>query len=132
VKNRLTPAAVALFVAGGAAIIAAPGQFGRPGEISRAEVWVQNRESEPIPVTLHDVSVEKPIRVTIWNGEPTSGAPPVPVRAARPLWEYQTIRVNAADAPGRLSALGNEGWETTGIVWPAAGADTVLLLKRPH
>ncbi|HUC75190.1 MAG TPA: hypothetical protein VMS04_07865 [Vicinamibacterales bacterium] len=130
-KSRLTPAAVALFVAGGAAIIAAPGQFGRPGEISRAEVWVQNRDTEAIPVTLHDVSVEKPIRVSIWNGEPTSGAPPVPVRVARPLWEYQTVRVSSADASGRLNALGNEGWETTGIVWPV-GADTMLLLKRPR
>lgn len=125
-NTRLT-SAVALLVAAGAAITAAPGQTGRPGEITRAEVWVQNRDGESIPVTLHDVRVDKPIRVAVVNGEPAF--PPVPVRTARSQWEYQTVRVSPDDASAQLSGLGNQGWEATGVAWPA-GDRTILLLKR--
>ncbi|HEX4565244.1 MAG TPA: hypothetical protein VH138_01385, partial [Vicinamibacterales bacterium] len=98
-KSPLSCAAVALFIAGGSAITAAPGQVPRPGEMTKAEVWVQNRKTEPIPVTLHEVDVTSPIRVTVWNGEPGSQAlNPVSVRIARPVWDYQTARVTSESA----------------------------------
>jgi hypothetical protein len=133
VKSPLSYAAVALFVAGGSAITAAPGQVSRPGEPTKAEVWVQNRKSEPIPVSLHEVDVEAPIRVTVWNGEPSSHAPnPVSVRVTRAVWDYQTARVTSESAARLLNALGAQGWEATGIAWPEADGITTLLLTRPR
>jgi hypothetical protein len=130
VKSPLSCAAVALFIAGGSAITAAPGQVPRPGEMTKAEVWVQNRKSEPIPVTLHEVDVNSPIRVTVWNGEPGSQAlNPVSVRIARPVWDYQTARVTSESATRVLTELGAQGWETTGISWPEPDG-TMLLMKR--
>jgi hypothetical protein len=130
VKSPLSYAAVALLVAGGSAITAAPGQVARPGEVTKAEVWVQNRKSEPISVSLHEVDMDTPIRVTVWNGEPSSHAPnPVTVRVARPVWDYQTASVTSDSAARVLKALGAQGWETTGIAWTDADG-TTLLLKR--
>jgi hypothetical protein len=130
VKHPWTSAVVALFVAAGAAIAAAPGQVARPGEISRAEVWVQNGKSESIPVTLHDVDADRPVRVTVWNGAPSSPPPPpVPVRVVGQQWEYQTARVTPDNAAGTLTRLGSEGWETTGIAWTSPDG-TTLLMKR--
>ncbi len=116
-------AAMAAATAVGAA---AAGQV-RPGELTKAEVWVQNRDSEAIPVNVRQLHSDTPLRVIVANGD---AGTPVPVRTARPTWEYRTIAIKTADDPARaLFNVGNEGWEVTGVAWPAADG-TLLLLKR--
>jgi hypothetical protein len=130
-KYPRTSAVVALLLASGAAILAARTQVARPGEIPRPEVWIQNGRDQPVPVSLHDVD-GGPIRVTVWNGDPGSApSPPVPVRAVRPTWEYQTVHVTPDTAAAALNRLGDQGWETTGIAWPGQDG-TTLLMKRTH
>jgi hypothetical protein len=110
----------------GGAAVAALGQTVRPGEIGRAEVWIKNDDSETIPVRIHEADARTPLRVTVVS---SAASAPVPVSVTRPQWEYQTVRVTLENAAGVLQNLGGQGWETTGVAWPAADA-TTLLMKR--
>src|SRR5690242_7118579 len=99
-RAMLTSATAAIVFAGIGAVAAAPGQqvapgqTARPGELTKGEVWVVNRNTEPVPMTLEAVHADKPIHVVIINGDPTAPSlPPVPVRAVRPAWEYQRFAV---------------------------------------
>jgi hypothetical protein len=65
--------------------------------------------------------------VQVVNSETTG---PVLIRAARLAWEYQTVALSSAADVARLNALGQSGWEATGIVAQAEG--TTVLLKRPR
>ena len=122
---------IALLVMTGAAMLAAPEQTARPGQMTEARVWVENRRSsDAIPVDLRAVNVERPIRLEVANGEPGFSSNPVNVRLARPVWEYKSVVVNSGAEAVR--ALGNEGlagWETTGVTF-ADQDKTMLLLKR--
>ena len=129
-RATITSALVAAMVGGGAAITAAPGQTPRPGDMTRADVWVRNEEAHPIPVRVRQARDEAPIRVVVANGEST-GTPPVAVRTAT-TWSYRTITIKTADDPAAVLANpGVEGWEVTGVTWPAPDG-TKLLLKRPR
>jgi hypothetical protein len=126
-RTALILAASGLFV-GTSLIATAPGQV-RPGEMTRAEVWVQN---ESIPVDLRHANLDSPLRVFVVNGG-TSGTPPVPVTVVPKTWEYRSVIVAAgADAAAALGTLGTQGWEATGVALPAPNGGAQLLMKRPR
>jgi hypothetical protein len=126
----------ATLVAGGSTMRAMPDQT-RPGEMTEAKVWIQNRSrTEAIPVNLRSVDLEAPLRVQVANGDTN----PHSVRVAGPLrvqllkqeWDYDTLVIAAGTSPVQaLKSLGLAGWETTGVAWMAA-EQTTLLLKRPR
>ncbi len=127
----------AIVLAAGSAIVAAPEQI-RPGEMTRGEVWIQNRgKTEAVPVSIQDVaSVQVTgIPVVQVSGTPTVAIAPASVvqtRGSRQEWEYKVVTINAAGS--ELSALtnaGRDGWETTGVQLTAP-AGTGVLLKRPR
>jgi hypothetical protein len=118
-QTWLNSAAAALLVAGSMAAADAPAvpvQV-RPGELTRGEVWIMNRASEPVPVAVRQLESETPLRVRV-----------VPPSA----WDYQTVVIRSgADAARALASAGASGWETTGLSWPAADG-TIVLLKKPR
>jgi hypothetical protein len=125
---------VGALLTGATALVAAPGQTVRPGQMTEARVWVQNRGStEALPVDVREVNIDRPIRVQVMNGmsgEQWAIQSPVNVRVARPLWEYKSIMVDSgADPVMALNVEGAAGWETTGVVATGNGK-TTLLLKR--
>jgi hypothetical protein len=135
----MTVVAATAVVCGRAAMVAAPGQTQRPGEMTKALVWVENREAkEAIPITIQDASRDlAPLRVRVINAQSAPGVDePVPVRARRVQqpWEYRTVvfpgTFPVAATP--LNDLGVQGWETTGISFVAADGATTVLLKRPR
>ena len=129
-------AAVTVTLVVGSTMRAAPDQT-RPGEMTQAKVWIQNRgRPEAIPVELRDVNLDGPLRVQAMNGE----ANPQTVRVTSAVraqllkqeWEYDVVVIPAgANAGQLLKPLGLAGWETTGVAW-MAGEQTTLLLKRPR
>jgi hypothetical protein len=128
-QSRATHLMTAAILVGAAAVTAAaPGQTLRPGDLTRADVWVQNNETQPVPIRI--TRSDQPVRVVIVNGDQSNSIPPVPVRAAATTWSYRMITIKSADDPAAVLAnSGFEGWEVTGLAWPAADG-TRLLLKR--
>jgi hypothetical protein len=122
---------IGFLVMTGAAMVAAPEQTARPGQMTEARVWVENRNaSEAIPIDVRAVNVERPIRVEVTNGEPGFSANPVNVRLARQVWEYKSIVVDSGvESIRALSGEGLAGWETTGISFVGQGKTTVLLKR---
>jgi hypothetical protein len=120
----------------GSTMRAAPDQA-RPGEMTEAKVWIQNRNrAEAIPVDLRDVNLDTPLRVQVANGETNPHsvrvAGPIRVQLLRQEWDYDTLVIAAGTSPVQaLKSPGLAGWETTGIAW-TAGEQTTLLLKRPR
>jgi hypothetical protein len=116
----------------GTAMLAARGQYARPGEIGGNHVLVDNRYPEQaIPVVLQQRP--DPLRVqvvgtTTVRVDPTSA---VGIRTVRQLWEYRTITVAAGQDPaGSLANAGLDGWEAVGF---QSGQGAVeVLLKRPR
>jgi hypothetical protein len=122
-----------VLIAGGA-VLAAPGQD-RPGQITQAKVWVENRgRTEAVPVVVQEVMTPTPIGVQV-VGTPTvaiASSSVVRARLVRQQWEYRTMTIpSGPDAAVVLSAAGAEGWETTGIVL-ANQSGSPLLLRRPR
>jgi hypothetical protein len=117
-RRALAIAAVGGIVAGGGAMLAAPGQD-RPGVIGQARVFVENRgRGDAVPVVLQDVMTASPIVVQ--------------ARLARQPWEYRTLNLQPGQDPATaLSGPGADGWEATGIQLTASGSG-VILLKRPR
>jgi len=124
----------------GGAGLAAPGQLppagDRPGQISQARVWVENRgRNEAIPVSIQDAPMSPPLSVQV-VGTPTVTLAPssvVQARLVRQQWEYRTIAIPSSpeDTARALSAAGADGWETTGIVL-SNQAGSPLVLRRPR
>jgi hypothetical protein len=115
--------------------IAAAGQD-RPGMPTQARVWIENRRSDeavPVtvtqPVTILHRATDPPQRVELVNA--TSAI--VRTRRAPDAWDYQTVVVPASQqAAAALADAGREGWEVTGVQFPAPNNSVVLLLKRPR
>lgn len=107
----------------------------RPGEIPRADVWVKNATSEPLPIDIREVHTSAPMQVVLMNGEGSisaAAAAPIRVRALPQTWTYRSMTIAATSDPASaLQAAGADGWETTGLSW-TRGQDTVILLKRPR
>jgi hypothetical protein len=119
-------------------MLAAPGSEAqgqdRPGQISQAKVWIENRgPNEAVPVILQEVMTPTPIGVQV-IGTPMVTIPPattVQARLVRQQWEYRTINIpSGQEAAGVLSAAGADGWEATGIVLSNQSGSPVVL-KRP-
>lgn len=124
---------VGVLLLGGSAMLAAPDQT-QPGQMTQARVWVMNSgRTEAVPVNLRDVTLDRPLRVLVANGESGTGSTSsLRVQLVPSVWDYRSITVKAAEDAGRaLNQAGAEGWETTGIAWPAADG-TTLLMKRPR
>ena len=117
--------ALGSLIIGGGAILAARGQAQRPGDMTQARVWVENRSAnEAIPVVLQNPAA--PLRVQI---DPSSI---VAARAARQQWEYRSISLATSDDPAKvLQNAGAQGWEAVGILQSGPAGATVLL-KRPQ
>lgn len=121
----------------GSATIAAPDQEypTRPGEPTRAKVWVQNRgKAEAIPVAIEAMDPAAPLSVQV-IGVPIvtmSAATVVQAKLLRQPWEYRIVAIAPGqDAANALASAGVDGWEATGVQLPAASG-TSLLLKRPR
>lgn len=120
----------------GSTMRAAPDQS-RPGEMTEAKVWIQNRSrAEAIPVDLREVNLDTPLRVQVANGETNPHsvrvAGPIRVQLLKQEWDYDTLVIPVGTSPVQaLKSPGLAGWETTGIAW-TAGEQTTLLLKRPR
>jgi hypothetical protein len=132
----LTVLASSIALTAGVVTTAAPGQnTERPGELTRANVWIQNRSSsEAIPVVLQDVATSAPIDVQV-VGTPTVALGPtstVQARRVRQAWEYRTVSIpRGQDVAAALGTAGMEGWEVTGVQFPDQSG-TVILLTRPR
>lgn len=118
----------------GATTLAAPVQE-RPGQMTQARVWVENRgKNEAVPITLQEVETQTPINVQV-TGVPTVSivsASTVPARFVRQAWEYRAMNIAAGqDAATLLAGAGADGWEATGAQLPGQSGIT-LLLKRPR
>jgi hypothetical protein len=102
----------------------------RPGMPTQARVWIENRRSdEAVPVMVISRPSDPPTRVELVTG----GSAIVRTRRAPDAWDYQTVVVPAnQQAATALSEAGREGWEVTGVQFPAANNTVVLLLKRPR
>jgi hypothetical protein len=81
-------------------------------------------------VTLENAG--QPLSVAVGNVVATRVDSVVGTRASRQPWEYTQVRVAANQNPAAaLNGLGEDGWETTGLQFPADGA-TIVVLKRPR
>ena len=127
----------AALVAAGTTIGAAPDQTARPGEMTEARLWIQNRtRADAIAVNLRAADIETPLRVVVANTDSNphsvkvSGS--IRTQPLRQEWDYDTVViVPDANPLQALKPLGLAGWEATGVSWPA-GQGTTLLLKRPR
>jgi hypothetical protein len=117
----------------GSAMLAAPGKASqanqeRPGQISQNKVFVENRnKTDAIPVV-----VQESVQIA---GTPTVALAPMTTVFVRPVtqtWAYRTVTVAPGVDPAvALDSAGRDGWETTGLQFPAAGQPGItLLLKR--
>jgi hypothetical protein len=135
-RTVVMSALAAALVLGGSIMRAAPDQT-RPGEMTEAKVWIQNRSrAEAIPVNLRNVDLEAPLRVQVANGDTNPHtvrvAGPIRVQLLKQDWDYDTLVIAAGTSPVQaLKSLGVAGWETTGVAW-TVGEQTTLLLKRPR
>ena len=133
--------AVALATLGGVmlpaagAMLAAPGQQERPGQIGRNTVWVDNHgRNEAVPVAIQDVVTSSPIGVQV-IGTPTvaiTAGSVVQARLVRQVWEYRTINIATGQDPApMLSTAGSDGWEAAGLQLTTP-LGIALVLKRPR
>jgi hypothetical protein len=118
----------------GSAILAAPQV--RPGEMTQARVWVENRGSaEAVPTIIESMSVDaRPLRVQV-IGTPAVALIPstvVQARLARQAWEHRLLTIPAGqDLAVALSKTDADGWEAVGFQMTPQGS-TAVLLKRPR
>lgn len=133
-KNTVARVLTFALLVAGTSMLAAPEQTARPGQMTEAHVWVQNRgRTEAVPIDLREVNLDAPLKVQITNGDaafPKFGA--VSARLAQQAWDYHTITLKDGQDPvAALTGPGAAGWETTGIAFGKPDGVT-LLLKRPR
>jgi hypothetical protein len=128
----------AALVAAGTTMRAAPDQTARPGDMTEARLWIQNRtRADAIAVNLRAADIETPLRVQVANTDSNphsvkvSGS--IRTQPLRQEWDYETVViVPDANPLQALKQLGLAGWETTGVSWPSGQGTPTLLLKRPR
>jgi len=125
-KRSLIAGALVVVVFGTAFVTAQD----RPGLMTQARVWIENRRSdEAVPVRVL-ADPDSPARVMVVNGLTVSGT--VTARPAKQVWEYRTIVVVPnRDFMPALVALGNDSWEATGIQ-VSTPEGVALVFKRPR
>jgi hypothetical protein len=129
--------AVAL-VAAGTTMRAAPDQTARPGDMTEARLWIQNRSrADAVAVNLRAADIETPLRVQVANSDSNPHSVKVTgsirTQPLRQEWDYDTVVIVPDTNPMQaLKPLGLAGWETTGVSWTNAQGAMTLLLKRPR
>jgi len=114
-------------VTAGAVALYARGQTQRPGDMTQARVWVQNRPEEPVPVV-----VQRTVETSRVNLVAIDPSVTLPTRAVVQGWAYQSISIPSSAVPETaLQQAGNAGWEAVGILQSGPTGFTVLL-KRPR
>jgi hypothetical protein len=133
-KKLAWACSIVVMVSAAAVTLAAPAQD-RPGQPTKALVWVENRlRHEAIPVIVQDVTSPTPRSVQI-VGTPTvaiAASSTVQARLIRQSWEYRIVTVRPdQDLASALAGSGVDGWEATAIHLTGP-AGTTVLLKRPR
>ena len=96
----------------------------RPGEMTQARVWVENRaQNEAIPVVV--TNVVTPITAHL---DTTSTVRTV---AGRQMWQYRTVQLPTGATGGTLDPVGMDGWEAVGLIQSGPMGATILF-KRPR
>jgi hypothetical protein len=103
----------------------------RPGEMTQARVWVENRAAgEAIPVAVQNAP-----QVTV------AGSPEVRIAAGASVgarrvaqrWEYRSVLVPpGADPAAAITAAGADSWEAVGLAPSGSDGRLMILLKRPR
>ena len=107
----------------GVVVLRARGQA-RPGEMTQARVWVENRNpNEAVPVVVENVVT--PITAHL---DTTSTVQTV---AARQIWQYRSVQLPAAAAGETLNPVGTDGWEAVSVLQSTPSGATILF-KRPR
>jgi hypothetical protein len=128
----------AALVAAGTTMRAAPDQTARPGDMTEARLWIQNRtRADAIAVNLRAADIETPLRVQVANTDSNPHSVKVTgsirTQPLRQEWDYDTVVIVPDTNPTQaLKPLGLAGWETTGVSWTNAQGAITLLLKRPR
>ena len=134
-KQGMRVVVVALLSTCAPIVLAAPQQTSRPGEATKAEVWIQNRsEAEAIPVTLSATSLKVPLAVDVITvpNIVLASTSLTQVRVSRQAWEYrQMVLAKGQDAADLLTTAGQDSWELTGVTIDTASGPAVIL-KRPR
>jgi hypothetical protein len=132
-RTAIAAACALAIIAGAVATSAALQTTAQPGQMTPAQVWVQNRSrAEAVAVDLRDVNLEKPLRVHVVNGEAASGDT-MQVRPARQVWEYEMATIpQRTDVAAVLNLRGAMGWEAVGTVNVTPDGITTILMKRPR
>jgi hypothetical protein len=129
--TRSAMAAATAAVAAMGIVAAAQQTTSRPGDMTDARVWVQNRTpADAVAVSVTDVTSKRPVSVHVTNGD-AGDTLVVQSRAARQLWDYETITASRTELAAALSARGAAGWEAVGVLSSTAEESTILL-KRPR
>jgi hypothetical protein len=135
-RKDLTCLLLASVVAAGAVVVQkASAQEGTPypGQPTQARVWIENQGApEAIPVAIEAVAA--PLQVQVVGVPAVTFGPQsvVDARTSRQQWEYQNVRLpQSGDPTAVLNAAGMEGWETTGLLFPASQG-SVIVMKRPR
>src|SRR5436190_6426296 len=104
----------------GAVVLRARGQAtARPGDMTQARVWIENRNpAEAIPVVVENVVA--PITAHL---DTTSTVQTV---AAHQAWQYRTWPLPKDAAGENLNTFGMDGWEAVGVVQSSASGTTIL------
>lgn len=110
-------------VTAGAVALYARGQTQRPGDMTQARVWVENRgRGQAVPVVVENLPAS--VRV--------DDSPPIHVVTGRQQWDYRSVQLQAAaNADVFNNPLGTEGWEAVGVIQASASGATILF-KRPR
>jgi hypothetical protein len=118
----------------GTCVVAAPGQTARPGQMTQARVFIENRgRGEAVPISIQDASLDAPLRVRVVNMQDAKVKDEaIHARLVQQSWDYHTVVVKDGQDPVvALIGPGAAGWEATGVAFVKAEGVT-LLLKRPH
>lgn len=123
-----------VLIVAGTSILAAPEQTARPGQMTQARVFVQNRgRAEAVPIVLQESALDTPLRVRVVNMQDAKvNDEAIHARLVQQSWDYHTVTVkNGQDPVAALIGPGAAGWEATGVAFVKPDGVT-LLLKKPH
>ena len=123
-----------VLIVAGTSILAAPEQTARPGQMTQARVFVQNRgRTEAVPIVLQESALDTPLRVRVVNMQDAKvNDEAIHARLVQQSWDYHTVTVKDGQDPvAALIAPGAAGWEATGVAFVKPDGVT-LLLKKPH
>ena len=109
----------------GADLLSARGQStARPGEMTQARVWIENRNpNDAVPVIVENVVT--PITAHL---DSTSTVQTV---AAHQIWQYRSEQLSPGASAAVLDRAGMDGWEAVGVLQTGPMGVTILF-KRPR